>query len=94
LQHWGTRTDVRERWLRHGLHLFEQLIDQFSRAFVIPLNDAIIDRGVTLMARYHLKSYDAIHVASAIEAGLSDIAATDGDFARVTEITVHLTFDV
>lgn len=36
-----------------------------------------------LMQRYGLNSYDAIHAATAIKAGVSTVLATDAEFANV-----------
>jgi predicted nucleic acid-binding protein len=79
---------VREDWLRTGLRQFEQLLGQFPESYLVALSDEIVEQAVSLMARFHLKSFDAIHVATAMAAGVDAIAAIDADFERVADLPV------
>lgn len=93
LHRWGDFEAVRETWLRFGFHEVDELVRRFSATVVLPLDDAIVDRALTMMARYQLGSNDAIHSASAVAAGVLAFATLDADFARVAELTVHLVRD-
>jgi uncharacterized protein len=43
---------------------FEQ---DLSKIFLLSINKAIIDRAASLAWQYHLRGYDAVHLASALE---------------------------
>ena len=45
----------------------------------------MIHRIAGLMSKHGLASYDAIHVATALESGVAAVVTTDTDFARVPE---------
>ena len=53
-----------------------------------PLTNAIARSAADLRARYNLKTPDAIHVATAIDAGCDAFLTNDSGIKRVTEITV------
>lgn len=53
----------------------------------------VVHRVPGLMATYGLASYDAIHVATAIEAGVEHVVTTDVGFARVPERELTLYVD-
>jgi len=56
----------------------------------LPLRKPLWQQSIDLMSLYGLESYDAAHVATALQAGLSDLATVDGKFARVSELHVHI----
>lgn len=80
LQHWGRDEAVRQTWLNTGLQQFESFLNQFTAVNEIILDAETIASSTEVMARFQLKSYDAIHVASAVVAGVRDIATVDIDF--------------
>jgi predicted nucleic acid-binding protein len=45
----------------------------------------VADRARDLLSSYGLASYDAVHVATALGAGVSDFVSIDADFAYVPE---------
>jgi len=66
---------------------------QFEEAFELPLQGATWARAVEVMERYDLKSYDAIHIATAQERGLLDCATMDRDFEAIHALTLWLARD-
>jgi predicted nucleic acid-binding protein len=52
----------------------------------IDLNQRILDTALDLMATYQLKSNDAIHVATALAVGATEIATADADFLAIQGI--------
>lgn len=65
-----------------------------SRNFrLVPLTTAIAHLAADIRARYNLKTPDAIHVATAIDAGCDGFLTNDTDIKRITEIKV-LTLDM
>ncbi len=44
-------------------------------------------------ARHRLRSHDALHVATALAAGVPDFATVDADFRRVSALRLHLLRD-
>jgi predicted nucleic acid-binding protein len=52
------------------------------------LDTSLVCAAVVRGSRYHLNSYDALHVATAMEVGISTIATLDADFVRVTGMNV------
>jgi predicted nucleic acid-binding protein len=53
-----------------------------------PVSSSIADRAADLRARYNLKTPDALHIATAIDAGCQAFLANDLDLRRVKEIQV------
>ncbi len=51
-----------------------------------PLSLEIADEAAFLRAKYHLKTPDAIHVASVLKSGSDLMIANDKDFKKVKEI--------
>ena len=93
LGRWRHDVAVRERWLEAGIAKFDALVNQFHELYELPIDDRAWRQSASLMARYHLSSYDALHVATAIEFGVLDLATLDGDFTRVKELTIWLLRD-
>jgi predicted nucleic acid-binding protein len=82
LQHWGNRRSVRANWLRHGVQQFESLVSQFTRAYEIRLTRGILDNATRIMSECNLDSYDATHVATTLQLGVTDLASIDEHFSR------------
>lgn len=94
LARWGGDQAVRERWMTDGASHLDEYLAQFARVVEAPLDMEIWRRTVVLMAEHHLKSYDAAHIATAIELGVPRIASRDADFARVTSLSIDIVRDV
>lgn len=73
-----------------GMEGFDELVELFGEAFEFPVDYVNWERVAALMTRYHLNSYDALHVATAIEAGVSTIATLDMDYVRVTGLSIDV----
>ena len=73
-----------------GIEGFDELVELFVEAFEFPVNFVSWERVAAFMTRYHLNSYDALHVATAIEAGVATIATLDADFVRVAGVSVDV----
>ena len=69
---------------------FDELVELFVEAFEFPVSYVSWERVAALMTRYHLNSYDALHAATAIEAGVGTIATLDADFVRVAGVSVEV----
>lgn len=96
LHRWGNADAIRLRWLENGMSLLDELFDQFAQASEVAIEPAIVDRAVLSMALHKLRSYDAIHVATAEALGIRDIATCDSDFLRVdgeNGLRIHLIRD-
>lgn len=90
LQHWGRIESVRENWLRFGLSQFDTFLIQFRAAYELAMTPEIVASAVGLMARHNLKSNDAVHLATARAAGVTQIVTLDRDFSSVTQPSVLL----
>lgn len=88
LQHWGRLESVREHWLRYGLAEFDRFLRQFRAAYEVAMTTDIVAEAVIGMARYNLKSNDAIHLATARSIGVEQLATLDADFAGIGEPAV------
>lgn len=73
---------VRERYIDFFLALFQRLIDHFDWAEV-PVTSTVRARSVALIKQFNLDTQDAIHVASAFESGVLDLASFDEAYRRV-----------
>jgi predicted nucleic acid-binding protein len=90
LSHWGNDLEVRDAWMQTGLAQFEDWSNQFSEVYELSVDLPAWEQVAALMTRYHLNSYDALHAATAIEAGISTLATLDRDFSRVTRLNVEV----
>lgn len=88
LQHRGSDAGVRAMWFDHGLETFERFLGEFARVYTLPINESIIEFAAIITAEHHLKSNDAVHVASAVAARAQALATIDADFARVETVEV------
>lgn len=88
-----TRLECRSKPLRERDIVTLRQFDTFfagKELAVVEIGPAIIERATELRARYGLKSPDALHYASALEAGATVFLTGDHAFARCTEIHVEL----
>lgn len=89
-----TLTEVLTHPLRLGQHHFEQEyrgILLYSDGFqLLPVTIETADIAAHLRARYNLRTPDALHVATAMQANCDVFLTNDTDIRRVTELRVLL----
>ena len=61
-----------------------------SRLVIVELSSAVVDRATEIRARYGLKTADALHVATAVEAGADVFVTGDEAIKRCSEVAVEL----
>lgn len=93
LDRWDAERVVRQRWMAFGVRQFDAFLDQFAHVTELPLNDATWRRSVRLMTRYRLRSYDALHLATARDHHLRHFATVDRWFADIQTPRIWLTRD-
>jgi predicted nucleic acid-binding protein len=62
----------------------------FAAARLVEMSAAIIERATELRARYGFRSPDAIHLATAIDAGAIVFITGDASLARCADIAVDV----
>jgi len=55
----------------------------------LPISDAVMTRAFQLMEDFHLLPTDAFHIATALEANVTDFVTLDRDFLAVDGIIVY-----
>jgi uncharacterized protein len=88
-----SRLECRTAPLRdNNLSLLAEYDAFFSPADLqfVEIESAVVERATELRARYRLKTADAIHLASAIEARAELFLAGDADLRRCTEAKVEV----
>jgi predicted nucleic acid-binding protein len=93
LDDWETDTQARRRWMAFGVTQFRGFLGQFGDIIELPLDESTWQRSVQIMVRDGLRSYDAMHVATAREHGLRHFATVDRWFAGLRSPRVWLTRD-
>jgi predicted nucleic acid-binding protein len=78
---------IRQAYLDGLLADFDALLDQFTWVEV-PLSPVVRRLAIRFMAEYGLGSQDAIHLASAAQAGVTDIASFDAVYRRVDALNL------
>lgn len=72
---------------------FDRNLDSFADLIEISVNPSIWQETADTVARYQLGSYDALHVATALDAGIYSFATCDRHFLSVGEINTVLVRD-
>ncbi len=90
---WDRNPAVRETWMAYGMTLLDQLLAGFAGTLELPIDESVIAASVQIMAQHRLRSHDAIHVATALAAGVPDFATVDADFRRVSALRLTLLRD-
>jgi predicted nucleic acid-binding protein len=93
MDHWDADRRVRQRWMAFGIRQFVAFLDQFAQVTELPLDEAIWRRSIRLMTQYRLRSYDALHLATARDHRLQHLATVDRWFADIRSPRVWLTRD-
>ena len=87
------RLECRVKPLRDGDAALLATYDAFftrARLVVFDLSAAVLDRATELRARHGFKTPDAIHLASAMEAGADAFLTGDAGLAKCPGITVEV----
>jgi predicted nucleic acid-binding protein len=69
--------------------LYRQLIQRYPNLSIINLNERIIELASDVRAQYNIRTPDAIHIATAIDAGAGIFYTNDRNLKRVKEIKVQ-----
>jgi predicted nucleic acid-binding protein len=69
--------------------VYRQLIERYPNLSIRNLNERIIELASDLRAQYNVRTPDAIHIATAIDAGASLFYTNDRNLKRVKEIEVQ-----
>lgn len=88
-----TRLECRSKPLRAGDRATLAQFDVFFAGLELVLVDVssvVIERATDLRARYNLKTPDALHYATAIEAGATVFLTGDRGLLRCSEVPVEL----
>lgn len=88
-----TRLECRTKPLREGDHATLAQFDVFFAGVELILIDtspAVIERATEIRARYHLKTPDAGHYATAIVAGATVFLTGDLALTRCSEVPVEV----
>lgn len=67
---------------------YQRRLVQYPNLIIKNLNEKNIDLASSLRAKYNLRTPDAIHLATAIEAGANEFYTNDKQLKRVKEIKV------
>lgn len=84
LANWNN-AQVRKNYHAHMLGLLDQFLSQFE-VIEVPLGPEIRETACDYVSRFNLGANDAAHLASAISAGVLDLASYDAKFRRVDDL--------
>jgi predicted nucleic acid-binding protein len=76
---------VRRRYIGELCRQFQELLDQYE-SFEISLTAGVREAAITYMTEYNLGPHDAVHLASALSAGVVDLASFDRGFRKVERL--------
>jgi predicted nucleic acid-binding protein len=88
-----SRLECRVKPLRDANASLLSLYDGFfsrDRLVIVDVTASVLERATELRARHGLKTPDAIHVASAIEAGSDLLLTGDAAMARCQSVPVEI----
>jgi predicted nucleic acid-binding protein len=85
-------TEILSHLLKKGLvelaHEYEDILLNSTGFHLMPVDVVVARLAADLRARYNLTTPDALHLATAIEAGCEAFLTNDLDLRRVEEIRV------
>jgi predicted nucleic acid-binding protein len=93
LDDWEADARVRRRWMTFGVNQFRAFLRQFEDAIELPLDEETWERSIEIMIRHKIRSYDAMHVATARAHGLRHLATVDRWFSGIRSPRIWLTRD-
>lgn len=71
----------------------DRLLNQFAYYVEVPIHSEIWPHSLNAMVEYQLRSYDALHVATARYFGINSMATCDRHFAVVDDLEVTILRD-
>lgn len=86
-----TRMECRVKPLRDGQAALLAVYESFfaaRRMSLAELSPAVVERATDLRARYRVRTPDALHLATAIDAGAIAFVTGDATLTRCTELNV------
>lgn len=86
LGRWTRDRDVRERWLEHCDDELSRLLTTFRSYVEAPITGPLIGNAIAIMVDHNLRSYDALHVATARTEQVTHLATSDGAFANANKL--------
>lgn len=93
-----TLTEALAKPLREGANdlaaAYRAMLKETPGILLHPVDSVTADRAAELRARYNLKTPDALHVATAVEAGCDAFLTNDLDLRRIVEIRVLILDDL
>lgn len=86
-----SRLECRAKPLREGDEIALAKLDaQFSQVRILEVSAAVLERATLLRARHGFRAPDAIHLASAIDAGAEVFITDDVQLGRCAQIRVDV----
>ncbi|MEW6088327.1 MAG: type II toxin-antitoxin system VapC family toxin [bacterium] len=67
---------------------YEILLSNFPHLTILPVDRSVLRKAAELRARYHIKSPDAIHLASAINSESEIFIGNDRNLSKVDDVDV------
>ncbi len=93
LDRWDSDETVRLRWMTDAVANLNALLEEFAIVYEIPVLPDYWDDAVAMMVRYDLRSFDALHLVTALRNDIEHIASADRHFSIIDGITVHIVRD-
>ena len=76
------------------IDVYHDLLTETDYIVLNPVTAAVAERAAHLRARYNLRTPDAVHLASALEAGCDALLTNDLGLKRVTELRILVLDDL
>lgn len=93
LNNWNSDPGVRNRWMMTVEENLERLLSQFAYYAEAPIRAEAWPLSLDIMIQNDLRSYDALHVATARYFGIDDFASCDRHFAVIDGLNVMIVRD-
>jgi len=87
LENWSRDQAVRSRWLQFGMGELDSLLGSFYVDEEVPMDDLVLGNALDMMIEHNLRSYDAVHVATARLQSVRHLATCDGAFQNAAPLT-------
>lgn len=81
---------VRTQWMQYGMGQLDTLINDLPTVVELPVSGTIISQASEYMARYALRSQDAVHLATALHYEIPVFWTCDDHFSRVDDLVIEI----